>query len=181
MDAASGDRVDTAEIIHEKPPSGEYTEVLFGSDKGNTLWVKFADRDGAYPWIGKFGTGQTTVMRVTQAVEPDRFFVVAGGFGYLVDATRRQLLNHHFPPYLAELAYDPVRDEFIAADVGLRIVSQGLQRWASRRISVDWITDLGVRGRSLWGIAVVGYDNQKEAFEFDLDRREFKQGGNPKM
>ncbi|HVW20658.1 MAG TPA: hypothetical protein VHC86_05540 [Opitutaceae bacterium] len=175
------DWIDAAEIIDVKPFSGEFDEVLFGSDKGNTLWVKFADHDGAYPWIGKFGTGHTTVMRVAKAIEPDRFFVTAGGFGYLVDATKRTLLNHHFPPYLAELAYDPGRDEFIAADVGLRIVSQGLQRWASKRISVDWIRDLSVRGRSLWGVAFVGSDSREEAFEFDLDRREFKQGGQPKI
>src|SRR6185312_10269100 len=168
MDAERQDWIDAAEIIDIKPPSGEFREVLFGSDLGNTLWVKFSDHDGAYPWIGKFGTGQTTVMRVTKAIEPDRFFIVAGGFAYLVDATHRKLLNHHFPPYLAEIAYDPARDEFIAADVNLRIVSQGLQKWASKRISVDWITGLAVRGRSLWGVAVVGYENQKEAFEFDL-------------
>ena len=175
------DWIDAAEIIDVKPLSGEFDEILFGSDKENTLWVKFADRDGAYPWVGKFGTGPTTVMRVTKAVEPDRFFVNAGGFGYLVDATNRTLLNHHFPPYVSDLAYDPVRDEFIAADVVLRIVNQGLQLWVSRRISVDWIKDLAVRGRSLWGMAEVGHAGEKEAFEFDLDRREFLQGGQHKL
>lgn len=30
-----------AEVIFEKPLSGEFEEVLFGSASGNTLWVRF--------------------------------------------------------------------------------------------------------------------------------------------
>lgn len=43
-------RCDTSEIVHEKPPSGVFAEVLFGSVRGNTLWVKFSDRHGLGEW-----------------------------------------------------------------------------------------------------------------------------------
>ncbi|OAM89725.1 hypothetical protein OH491_16730 [Termitidicoccus mucosus] len=168
--------IENAEIIYEKPPSGAFEEVLFGSDRGNTLWVRFSDRDGAAEWIGKFGCGVSTSMRVTKAVEPDRFMVVAGGAAYLVDATRRQLLNQHIDAFVQDIAYDSKRNHFIAADVRLRIIEGGHEVWASKRVSIDDIHGLRVDGRVLSGTAVVGYEGEEEPFSFDLDSREFLTG-----
>lgn len=116
--------MENAEIIYEKPPSGALDEVSFGSDRGNTLWVCFSDRDGASEWIGKFGCGVSTAMRVTKAFHPDGFMIVAGGAAYLVDATRRQLLNQHHDAFVGDVAFDPQKNQFIAADVRLRIIHE---------------------------------------------------------
>ena len=163
----------TAEIIYEKPPSGALKEISFGSDRGNTLWVRFTDADGISEWIGKFGCGISTSMRVTKAVEPDRFMVVAGGFAYLVDATKRTLLNRLIEDYVHDVAYDPFRNQFIAGDTCLRMIEDGRDFWASARFAADGIHSLCIMGRILSGIAVVGYEGEEARFEFDLDAREF--------
>src|SRR6516164_2939813 len=123
MTANLKDPCELAEIVHEKPLAGLYEEQLFGSDSGNTLWVKFSDKDGAGEWIGKFGTGGSASARVEKVLEPDKFLVSAGGFGYLVDATNRIILNHHFEPFTTDIAYDSQTNRFIIADyVRLRLV-----------------------------------------------------------
>lgn len=169
-------RIEIAEIVYEKPPSGLFSEVLFGSDGGNTLWVKFSDRDGIYEWIGKFGCGHSTSMRVHKVIEPDYFVVVAGGYAYLVDATKRQLLNQYCAPNLHDIAYDPKFNRFIVADVRLRIIENGVEVWASRRISLDGIHSMSIQNRTLSGTTVVGYEGEEDCFAFDIDSREFISG-----
>ncbi len=168
--------IEKAEIVHEKPLSGAFEEVLFGSDRGNTLWVRFSDRDDVREWIGKFGCGFSSSMRVTKVVEPDRFMIVAGGAAYLVDATCRRLLNQHFEPFVQDIAYDPEKNHFIAADIRLRVIEAGREIWASRRISIDGIHSIKVSGRVLSGVTVVGHEGEEDRFEFDLDSREFVSG-----
>ena len=168
--------IENAEIVHEKPPSGAFDEVLFGSDHGNTLWVRFSDRDGAGEWIGKFGCGFSSSMRVTRAIAPDRFMIVAGGFAYLIDATNRKLLNQHCEAYTQDIAYDSKRNHFIAGDIRLRIIEDGREVWSSKRISIGDIRGMSVEGRVLSGTSVVGYNDEEGPFAFDLDSREFISG-----
>lgn len=168
--------IEVAEIVHEKPLAGTFDEVLFGSDVGNTLWVRFSDKDGVTEWIGKFGCGLSTSMRVTKAVKPDRFMIVAGGFAYLVDATKRRLLNQYFEAYIQDIAYDPKKNHFIAGDVRLRIIEDGQEIWASKRISIDGIHSMTVEDRVLSGTTLVGFEGEEDRFAFDLDSREFISG-----
>ena len=170
------DPIEVAEIVHEKPHSGEFEEVLFGSDSGNTLWVRFSDKDGANEWIGKFGCGWSNSMRVTKAVSPDRFMIVAGGCAYVIDATTRKLLNQHSGAYTQDVAYDPTRNHFIAADIRLRVIEDGREIWSSHRISIDGIHSLQVDGRVLKGRTVVGYEGEEDDFAFDLESRQFISG-----
>jgi len=172
--SSNSEAIERAEIVHEKPVSGEFKEVLFGSDIGNTLWIKFTDRDGIEEWVGKFGVGTSATMRVTRVIEPDQFLVVAGGFAYLVNATTRTLLNHYFAPYVTDIAYDSVRDEFIGGDVFLRIIRDNEQIWRSNRIASDGINHMKIDGRILYGMAVTGLQGEEEPFEFDLDHRSFR-------
>lgn len=168
--------LENAEIVHEKPPSGAFDEVVFGSDRANTLWVRFSDRYGGSEWIGKFGCGVSTTMRVTKAVAPDRFLIVAGGAAYVVDATRRQLLNQHIGDFGEDIVYDSHRNHFIAGDVRLRIIEDGREIWSSKRISIEYLHSLSVEGRVLSGTSIVGYEDEEERFSFNLDSREFLSG-----
>jgi len=165
--------IDTAEIIYEKPYSGEFTEVSFGSDRENTLWVKFSDRDGIEEWIGKFGCGPKQVMRVAPAHSPDTFFINAGGFAYLLNATHRRLLNHYFDPFIEDIVFDPETGHFIAAATDIRIIQNGEPIWTSHRIALDGISDLKIAGRTLTGLAIVGYDEETESFVLNLKTRKF--------
>jgi hypothetical protein len=168
--------VEAAEIVYEKPLPGFFEEVSFGSDKGNTLWVRFHDKDGANEWIGKFGCGCSPTMRVTKVAEPDRFVVLAGGAAYHIDATHRTLLNQHIAAYSEDIAFDAKKNQFIAGDVRLRIVEDGREIWTSRRISIEGIFNMTLANRVLSGIAVVGAEGEEEPFAFNLDTREFLRG-----
>ncbi|MFT3870784.1 MAG: hypothetical protein QM715_20215 [Nibricoccus sp.] len=168
--------LEAAEIIYEKPATGVVQEISFGLDRGNTLWVRFHDKGDVVGWIGKFACGFSPTMRVTKAAEPDRFLVLAGGAAYLVDATRRTVLNQYVATYAEDIAFDPKKNQFIAGDVRLRIVENGREIWTSRRISVEGIYNMKVTDRVLSGIAVVGTGGEEEPFAFDLDKREFLRG-----
>lgn len=164
--------IEIAEIVHEKPLAGSCEEKLFGSDRGNTLWVKFSDRDGITEWIGKFGCGSSSTMRVTRAAAPDKFMVAAGGFAYLVDATRRTLLNQHLDQSIQDIAWEPTKNLFIVADdVRIRLIDSGNVMWASPRIALDGIHNLSVEGQIVRGLAVTGHEGEEEAFTVDLDSR----------
>ena len=178
MSSAGKDPCELASIVHEKPLSGAYEEKLFGSDAENTLWVKFSDKDGVEEWIGKFGTGGSSSARVDKAIEPDKFLISAGGFGYLVDATRRKLLNHHFEKFTQDVAYDSKTNRFIVADyVRLRLIEAGKVVWTSKRIALDGIRDLKIEGRVVRGLAMTDYlgadhHESESRFTFDLDTLE---------
>ena len=96
--------------------SGAFEEVLFGSDLGNTLWVKFSDKDGINEWIGKFGVGGQGAGRIIKVAEPDRFLVSAGGYAYLVNATDRKLVNQYYEENACDVIYDIKRKLLIVAD-----------------------------------------------------------------
>jgi catechol 2,3-dioxygenase-like lactoylglutathione lyase family enzyme len=164
--------LERAEIVYEKPLAGSCDEELFGSDRGNTLWVKFSDIHDAVEWIGKFGCGHSSAMRVTKAAEPDKFMITAGGFAYLVDATNRTLLNHHLDQFTVDCAYEPRQNVFVVADgVRIRLVEAGKVIWASPRIALDGIRNLKVENGMVCGLATTGYEGEEEEFSVDLDLR----------
>ena len=165
--------IELAEIVHEKPPSGSFEEVLFGSDHDNTLWVRFSSKENTSQWIGKFGCGCYSSMRVTKVIEPDRFLIIAGGYAYLVDATARRLLGQHLADNIEDVAYDTKTNHFITGGFCLRIFEHGQEIWASRRLSIDGVHSMKVEGRILSGMTVVDYNGEEAPFTFDLDSREF--------
>jgi len=175
MNESKQEPCELASIVHAKPLSGAFVEKLFGSDAGNTLWVKFSDKDGIDEWIGKFGTGGSASARVDKVIEPDKFLISAGGFGYLVDATKQELLNHHFEQFTQDVAYDSKTNRFIVADyVRLRLIEAGKVVFSSKRIALDGIRDLKIQGRLIRGLAVTGYEGEESEFTFDIDKLEVK-------
>jgi hypothetical protein len=164
-----------AEVVHEKPLSGAFEEVLFGSDRGNTLWVKFSDKEGINEWVGKFGTGGFSASRVTKVEEPDKFLVCAGGFAYLINATNRQIVDKFCNEFVYDVVYDSQNKNFVVTDgIRIRIIGAGHEIWASKRIALDGIRDLKFEGRIVSGLAEVGFKGEEEEFTFNMDTREVK-------
>jgi len=175
MNSPGKDPCELAEVVYEKPLSGVFEEKLFGSDRGNTLWVKFSDKLGINEWIGKFGTGVNGPTRVEKADDPDKFFICAGGFGYLVEATHRKLLAHHCDEFSNDIAYDLKTNRFIVADFSrLRVIESGQMIWASERIALDGISGFKVEGRLIKGMAVTGFEGKESSFTFNLDSFEIR-------
>jgi hypothetical protein len=170
MNQVKQETCELAEQVFEKPLSGAFEEVLFGSDRGNTLWVKFSDKDGINEWIGKFGVGSRGAGRIVKFAEPDKFIVSAGGFVYLIDATNRKLINHYRNDNALEIIFDIKRKSFIVADyTDLHWIEFGGKILFSRQISVDGIYDLKIEGNVLSGQAYKDYDKVQK-FWFDLDK-----------
>ncbi len=175
MNFGSKDPCELAEIIYEKPLAGVFEEKLFGSDRGNTLWVKFSDKLGIEEWVGKFGTGCSGSNHIEKVIEPDQFLVSAGGFGYLVDASQRKLLDQHFDDNCQGIAYDPKSKRFIVAGyTNLRLVESNKTVWTSERFAVDGIWDFKVEGRMVRGVAITSYGGQETGFSFDMDTCKIK-------
>ena len=182
MNAAGKDPCEVAEIVYAKPLSGLFEEKLFGSDSGNTLWIKFSDKYGAVEWIGKFGTGESASTRVEKVCEPDKFLVSAGGFGYVVDSTSRQILDQcprHITDgsFVSDIVYDLQNRRFVvASDTGLHFIEGGKIVWSSKRFAVDWIRDLKINGRLITGLGIFDHEGPETKFTFDLDTRRAKHG-----
>jgi hypothetical protein len=170
MNQKNPEPCELAEIVYEKPLSGEFDEILFGSDRANTLWVKFSDKDGAGEWIGKFGVGGGGPGRVIKFAEPDQFIVSAGSFAYFVDATNRKLVGQYQNDAASEIIYDNERKNFIVAGLtDLQWVEPGGKLLFSRSVSVDGIWNLKIEGNILSGFAYKDYEDERR-FWFDLDK-----------
>ena len=175
MNMAEKDPCELAEAVHVRPISGLFEEKMFGSDRGNTVWVKFSDKLGINEWIGKFGSGGYGSTRVDKIGYPDQFFISAGGNGYVIDATSKELLAHHFGAYDNTLAYDSKTKRFIVADfTKLMAVEAGQIVWTSKRIALDGIQASKVDGRIIEGWAVTSYEGRESNFTFNLDTLEIK-------
>jgi hypothetical protein len=160
-----------AEIIEERPLSGEFEEVLFGSDKGDTLWVKFSDKNGINEWVGKFGVRGCGTARVIRIDEPDLFIVALRSHAYLVNATHRKLIHEYQNDNALDITYDAKRKTLIVADhTDLHWVQFGGRTLFSRKISVDGIRELMIEGNILSGLGYANYDGEEKRFTFDLDQ-----------
>jgi hypothetical protein len=165
---------DLAEIVYEKPLSGEFDEIPFGSDRGNTLWVKFSSKDGVSEWIGKFGDANGRGSRcATKIAEPDKFFITAGGIAYFIDATERKLLRQFDKKNVLDMVFDAQKNLLITADwTRLNWIDSEDKLVTSKGIAVDGIRDLKIEGRILSGLAIADYGGQEMRFWLDLDTLE---------
>jgi hypothetical protein len=81
-----------AEFIY-RPLSGQFPEKHFGEVTPHVSWVKFMDND-YQEWVGSFAQGwEGYVTCIVNLEENDLAFIVTGGFGYLIDIRKRELLN----------------------------------------------------------------------------------------
>jgi len=159
------------------PPYGRRAQSFPRADAFSEGFVVEFSEDGGEAWVGNFAKawegGQTSVHTDlgSRAV-----VVVAGGSGYLVDATTRRLVR--------EIAFDI---QHIWFDDGLQaiIVSNGLWfeafdaekvLWRSRRFSWDGIQNVGQSGGALTGEAFDPMTDRWLPFRLRLETGEV-QGG----
>lgn len=92
-----------------------------------------------------------------------------------MNATSRQLLNHHGGEFTRDVVYDPLTNRFITADyTRLHLIESGRIIFSSERIALDGIRDLKIQGRLIRGLAVTDYDKEsheelESAFTFNID------------
>lgn len=166
-----------AELVFEKPLSGEYEEVLFGSAIGNTLWVLFSDQHDIGQWIGKFDCGLYGGNKVTKCAEPDKFFICAGGWFYFVDATTRELLEE---PYcgqnIHDAVFDPTSGCVLVADWStISLIKSKTKVW-SVAVGTDGIRNLKLEGDILRGIAEFDYNGTEREFTLNLVTKKLEAG-----
>jgi hypothetical protein len=166
-----------AEIVFEKPLSGQFEEILFGSASGNTLWIRFFDPLELVEWIGKFDCGGFGGNKVTKTAEPDKFFVCAGGWVYFVDGTKRKLLGEPLrEDCILDAIYDPVSGGVLAADWStVSLIKAGTEMW-SVGMGTDGIRNLALQGKVLKGLGEFDYDGSEREFSLDLETKKLKVG-----
>jgi hypothetical protein len=81
-----------AEFI-DRPISGQFPEKHFGPVTTYVAWVLFTDKD-YQQWVGSFPLGWEGFASIIINLEvQDKAFVVAGGNGYFIDISRRELVS----------------------------------------------------------------------------------------
>src|SRR3954466_3751447 len=82
-----------AEFIY-RPISGQFLEVHFGNVTPYSAWVLFTDKSYKQ-WTGSFARGwEGFATLIINVEEHERAFIVAGGNGYLINLTKKQLVNN---------------------------------------------------------------------------------------
>jgi len=103
-----------AEIINNSPSSGDYPEKHFGLDFNSCLWVKFMDND-FQEWVGCFSSNYRPFNKVLIDNANKTAFVVAGGQGYLIDISTRELLDEiEGVPGIESIIYTTNPEYFLA-------------------------------------------------------------------
>ncbi|OFY83537.1 MAG: hypothetical protein A3F72_13010 [Bacteroidetes bacterium RIFCSPLOWO2_12_FULL_35_15] len=77
----------------DRPLAGQFSEIHFGIVTPDNLWVKFLDSQ-YQEWVGSFANGwNKKATYIFNFHKSEKAIVVAGGIGYFVDISTRQLLN----------------------------------------------------------------------------------------
>lgn len=161
-----------AKILSSIPISGSIREKHFNAN-GECSWVKF-ETDNT-PWVGVFGRGiSPSVNAVSQFFESGRFFVLAGGQGYIVDAGLETCVHKTKDDYYQSLVSVPDRCLMIVCDYShIEFYDSEKLVWQSDRVALD-----GIRLNSADRQNVYGHLWQIEgwySFKLNLDTREFAQ------
>lgn len=82
----------SVEILTQTPISGAYSEKYFGQTFNSSLWIKFTDNN-FQEWAGCFNRPYETFDKVITDNANETAFVIAGGKGYLIDISSRELLH----------------------------------------------------------------------------------------
>ena len=177
MTGKSTDPCVRAELVFEKPLSGEFEEVLFGSGLGNTLWVRFSDKHEIGQWIGKFDCGAHGGNKVAKCAEPDKFFVCAGGWFYFVDATSRKLLEEPcHDQNFHDAVFEPASGGVLVADWSTISLIKGKTKVWSVAIGSDGIRNLKLEDDTLRGVGEFDYNGTEREFTINVGTRKLKVG-----
>lgn len=101
-----------AEFI-DRPISGCFPEQHFGPVTPYAAWVMFTDKD-YQQWVGSFAQGwEGFATSIINLEEYEKTLIIAGGNGYLIEVTKRQLLNETELSAIKTAIADPGRQRII--------------------------------------------------------------------
>jgi len=92
-----------AEFI-DRPIAGQFPEKHFGDTSPSPKWIKFTDKN-YLEWVASLKNGWEKYATLIINFEFDeRAFVIAGGYGYLIDTAKRDLISIPLPYITAAIA-----------------------------------------------------------------------------
>ncbi len=125
-----------AEILDSTPLSGDFTETEYCA-RGDCLWVKFVD-DDLSEWCGVFGKDGFTKNEVHLHTRLGQALVIAGGAGYWIDLSTRELLGKTDIWPTQSAVWPEELDFAILADwTNIYFATPEGRVWRSARVSLD--------------------------------------------
>jgi len=160
-----------AEILKNRPLSGEFEEVNFGKSN-HSLWVKFTD-DEFIEWLGKFDIGWKNGFGIFEE-KTNEPVILAGGILYKVDVKRRKLIFSTEENDIQGAIFYEKKDKIIANnDFKISIYSiDGKLEFSTERVSVGGIIFDKIENEIVFG-RLNDLPEQWNQFTFDVEKRKF--------
>jgi hypothetical protein len=138
----------TANLMTEKPISGEYLERQYMCSTGTNTWVLFS---GACltPWVGVFGNGVAGYFScIAQFYGTNVFLIIASGQGYIINATDGRLLRRTKWDYSYSCLTVPERSFILVAD-NSKVWACYLEKDVFATVKKPWFTSFDESGKRL--------------------------------
>jgi hypothetical protein len=175
----------SAEILNQTPTSGDYSEKHFGHTFNFQLWVKFTDNN-FQEWVGCFSRPNQTFDKVLTDNANETAFIVAGGQGYLIDISTRELLHEMEDIHVLESLIHTTNPEYFLVGACYCIYIFDNRKLIKRydpNFTVDGIYFTEQRDQKAIG-HLSSYEYQQDlnvGFEFDLVTNEMTIDKNVKV
>ena len=158
------------EILPGLPTSGELPEQFSATGMGRHqegCVVKFCP-DNRPAWIGNFQRGITSLAAVFAHPNETNLIVVAGGQGYVVDISNRQLIEC-FGGMLDSIIRVPNSNIIIFGDcTNFMAYGPAGSLWRSQRVSWDGVRNVTIKGNELVGEAWTPMGEEWKPFAVDI-------------
>ena len=176
------------DLLSLPPISGTIPERHYDVSGGANTWVRFEADDGA-EWVGVFGSAELALYEAAVPFAGDAgqtVLVIAGGQGYIVDATSGTLVRRTPWDYAYSAVAVPDRDFVLVADTShiwatdratdrlVRAEPHPRYSGGTSQVALDGIEFEGVTTKELTGRVWEG--DGWFAFHVDIDRLIFHRG-----
>jgi len=136
-----------AELVKERPISGEYEELVFDAS-GDSTCVKFEDSE-YIEYLGIFGIGIGNNTIVAQ--NNDRAFIISKGQGYVFDINERKVIHKSEEDNLLEVVSPNYNQYFVAYDSFSLFVFKDNLVFENKRITSDGIKIISMENAIIKG------------------------------
>jgi hypothetical protein len=166
----------SAEILPYKPLPGKFQEKHYGSVFNSQFRVKFTDNNFK-EWVGCFPKPYLALDKVLTNSTNETAFVVAGGQGYFIDISNRELIQEiENIPILESLIHTNSPEYFLVSACYCIYIfdSKKLIQRYKPDFTVDGIYFTGQKGQKVFG-HINSCENPLDlniGFEFDLKTKE---------